>query len=76
MRDSAISAEIQEMEQWLIIVSWVAVIFGLLTALAIAFDVTAHPQHMHIMNLVWPISELSFRSSAGFFIPTWRGERR
>jgi hypothetical protein len=34
------------MAQWLIIVSWIAVILALLTALAIAFDVTAHPQHM------------------------------
>jgi hypothetical protein len=29
-----------------------------LTALAIAFDVTAHPQHMKIMNVVWPITGL------------------
>jgi hypothetical protein len=43
------------MAQWLIIVSWVAVILGLSTALAIAFDVTAHPQHMKIMNVAWPI---------------------
>jgi hypothetical protein len=46
------------MAQWLIIVSWVAVIFGLLTALALAFDVTVHPQHMKIMNVVWPITGL------------------
>ena len=46
------------MAQWLIIVSWVAVILGLLTALAIAFDLTAHPQHMKIMNVVWPITGL------------------
>jgi hypothetical protein len=46
------------MAQWLIIVSWVAVIFGLLTALAIAFDVTAHLQRMKIMNVVWPITGL------------------
>ena len=53
-----ISATVQQMAQWLIIVSWVAVILGLLTALAIAFDVTAHPQHMKIMNVVWPITGL------------------
>ena len=46
------------MAQWLIIVSWVAVIFGVLTALAIAFDVKANPQHMTIMNVVWPITGL------------------
>ena len=46
------------MAQWLIIVSWVAVILGLLTALAIAFDVAAHPLHMKIMNVVWPITGL------------------
>ena len=46
------------MAQWLTIVSWGAVILGLLTALAIAFDVAAHPQHMKIMNVVWPITGL------------------
>ena len=46
------------MAQWLTIVSWVAVTLGLLTALAIAFDVAAHPQHMKIMNVVWPITGL------------------
>ena len=46
------------MAQWLTIVSWVAVILGLATALAIAFDVAAHPQHMKIMNVVWPITGL------------------
>ena len=46
------------MAQWLTIASWVAVILGLLTALATAFDVTAHPQHMKIMNVVWPITGL------------------
>ena len=57
-RDSTISTKVQQMAQWLTIVSWVAVILGLLTALAIAFDVTAHPQHMKIMNVVWPITAL------------------
>jgi hypothetical protein len=57
-RNSSISGKVQQMAQWLIIVSWVAVILGLLTALAIAFDVTAHPQHMKIMNVVWPITGL------------------
>jgi hypothetical protein len=46
------------MTQWLIIVSWVAVILGLLTAIVIAFDVIALPQHMKIMNVVWPITGL------------------
>ena len=46
------------MAQWLTIVSWVTVILGLLTALALAFDVATHPQHMKIMNVVWPITGL------------------
>src|SRR5580693_3582749 len=46
------------MAQWLIITPWVAVILGLLTALAIAFDITAHPPQMKIMNAVWPITGL------------------
>lgn len=46
------------MAQSLIFVSWAAVSLGLLTAIAVAFDVTAHPQHMKIMNVVWPITGL------------------
>jgi|HubBroStandDraft_6_1064221.scaffolds.fasta_scaffold09312_7 hypothetical protein len=46
------------MAQSLHIVSWVAVILGLLTALVIAFDVATRPQHMKIMNVVWPITGL------------------
>jgi hypothetical protein len=57
-RNSAISGKVQQMAQWLIIVSWVTVIFGVLTALAIAFDVKPNPQHMTIMNVVWPITGL------------------
>jgi len=53
-----IATKVQQMAQWLTIVSWVAVILGLLTALAIAFDVAAHPQQMKIMNVVWPITGL------------------
>jgi hypothetical protein len=75
-RDSTIFAKVQQMAQWLIIVSWVAVILGLLTALAIAFDVTAHPQHMKIMNVVWPITGLYLPVLGGCFMPIWDGERR
>jgi hypothetical protein len=46
------------MAQWLVIISWVSVVLGPLTAIAIAFDVAAHPQHMKIMNIVWPITGL------------------
>jgi Domain of unknown function (DUF4396) len=46
------------MAQWLVIVSWAAVILGLLTAIVIAIDVLAHRQRMTIMNFVWPITGL------------------
>jgi hypothetical protein len=46
------------MPLWLVIVSWVAIILGLLTAIVITFDVIAHPQHMWIMNVVWPVTAL------------------
>jgi hypothetical protein len=62
------------MAQWLIIVSWVAVILGLLTALAISFDVTAHPQHMKIMNVVWPITGL-YLPILGWFLYTDMAQR-
>ena len=55
------------MAQSLHIISWVAVILGLLTALVIAFDVATRPQHMKIMNVVWPITGL-YLSVLGRFL--------
>ena len=46
------------MPQWLIVVSWLAIILGVLTAIVIAFHEVAHPQHMKIMNVVWPVTGL------------------
>ncbi len=48
------------MPQWLIVLSSVAIALGLGTAATIALDVTRHPQHMTIMNFVWPVTELYF----------------
>lgn len=42
------------------IVSWVALILGLLTAAIIALHVIRHPQRMRIMNVVWPVTGLYF----------------
>jgi hypothetical protein len=42
----------------LAIVSWISVILGLATGIAIAFDIAALPQQMKIMNVVWPITGL------------------
>lgn len=44
------------MPQWLVILSWVSIILGLATAGVIALDVRRHPQHMTIMNIVWPVT--------------------
>jgi hypothetical protein len=46
------------MPQWLMVVSWLAIILGVLTAIAIAFHEVAHPQHLKIMNVVWPVTGL------------------
>lgn len=46
------------MPQWLIALSCVSVILGLLTAGMIAANVIRHPQHMKIMNVVWPVTGL------------------
>jgi hypothetical protein len=54
------------MAQWLVIVSWVAIVLGLLTAILIVLDVVAHPQHMKIMNVVWPVTGL-YVSVAGWW---------
>ncbi|MDA3922293.1 MAG: DUF4396 domain-containing protein [Salinisphaera sp.] len=44
----------------LAIVSWIVIILGVLTALAIALDIRQRPQHMTVMNITWPITGLYF----------------
>lgn len=47
------------MPHWLLIVSWLFIALGLLSFLIIALDELAgHPQHMWIMNIVWPVTGL------------------
>lgn len=43
---------------WLHILALAMLAAGLLSALAIAVDVVRHPQHMTIMNVVWPVTGL------------------
>jgi hypothetical protein len=45
---------------WLIVLSWVAILLGFVTAGMIAADVIAHPQQMRIVNIVWPVTGLHF----------------
>ncbi|HVZ54976.1 MAG TPA: DUF4396 domain-containing protein [Pseudolabrys sp.] len=39
---------------WLHVLAWVSIAAGFICALIIAFDELRHPQHMWIMNVVWP----------------------
>lgn len=48
------------MPQWLVLLSWISIILGLVTAGMIAADVMRHPQRMKIMNIVWPVTGLYF----------------
>lgn len=48
------------MPHWLLILSWVSIILGAVTAGMIALEVSAHPQKMRIMNIVWPVTGLYF----------------
>ena len=43
---------------WLHLVALAVLLTGLLSAIVIAFDVARHPQHMAVMNIVWPVSAL------------------
>jgi hypothetical protein len=43
---------------WLHVLAIASLLFGLASGLLIAVDETRHPQHMGIMNLVWPITAL------------------
>jgi hypothetical protein len=55
------------MPQWLIALSWISIVLGLVTASAIAADVMRHPQRMKIMNIVWPVTGLYFPVAAWWF---------
>jgi hypothetical protein len=48
------------MPAWLVVVAYVSIVLGIVTAIIIAVDVIAHPQHMRIMNVVWPVTGLYF----------------
>ena len=43
---------------WLHMVSWIALVAGLICAIVILVDVIRHPQQMWIMNVVWPTISL------------------
>jgi Domain of unknown function (DUF4396) len=63
------------MPHWLMVVSWLAIILGVLTAMVIAFDEVAHPQHMKIMNVVWPVTGL-YVPVIGWWAYTGLGRRK
>lgn len=46
------------MPEWLHLLAVVSLLAGLASAIIIAVDVFANPQHMWIMNLVWPLVAL------------------
>jgi hypothetical protein len=46
------------MAQWLVIVSWIALVVGFACAVWIALDLIKRPQHMWIMDVVWPVTAL------------------
>ncbi|MGN6368331.1 MAG: DUF4396 domain-containing protein [Phycisphaerae bacterium] len=47
------------MPEWLIVIAWIGVGLGILSAVMITIDELAgHPQHMKIMNVVWPLTGL------------------
>ncbi|MEX6509164.1 DUF4396 domain-containing protein [Jiella sp. M17.18] len=43
---------------WLHILAWAMLAVGVISLSIIAIDVTKHPQHMSIMNVVWPVTGL------------------
>ncbi len=43
---------------WLHTIAWSALLLGGACALFIAIDVSRHPQHMAVMNIVWPVTAL------------------
>src|SRR5262245_16098663 len=48
------------MPTWLVVISYLSIALGIVTAAVITVDVILHPQHMRIMNVVWPVTGLYF----------------
>lgn len=48
------------MPTWLVVISYLSIALGIITAIIITADVIAHPQRMRIMNVVWPVTGLYF----------------
>jgi hypothetical protein len=46
------------MPLWIVIISWISLTIAFASAIVIALDLLRRPQHMWIMNLVWPITAL------------------
>ncbi|KEZ76071.1 DUF4396 domain-containing protein [Salinisphaera hydrothermalis] len=44
----------------LTVISWIVILLGIVTAVAIAIDCYQRPQHMNVMNVTWPITGLYF----------------
>jgi hypothetical protein len=51
---------------WLHILATASLVLGLIGAVVVAIDELRHPQHMWIMNLVWPLTAL-FASALGLW---------
>lgn len=52
---------------WLHVIAVISLLLGLIAAGVIAIDLTRRPQHMWIMNLVWPLSALFGSVLVGWF---------
>ena len=46
------------MSDFLVVIAWTSLALAALSAVAIVIDLLRHPQHMWIMNVVWPLSGL------------------
>lgn len=47
-----------DLPTWLLVVSWISLGLGVLSAVFIAMDISRRPQPMKVMNVVWPIDGL------------------
>jgi hypothetical protein len=59
-------------------IAWISILAAFACAVIIAADELRHPQHMWIMNLVWPITALYFSVFGlwGLFRPGQKSDAR
>ncbi len=66
--------EIMDIPESLVAIAWISLALAALSAMVVVLDLRRHPQHMWIMNVVWPLSAL-YAGPLGAWAYFWLGRQ-